>query len=316
MKNRWIAIAAGGLLLFGALTFVTFGPPAVFAAEPAEESYPEDSPGAWLESLLDRLVERGFIEQEVLDEIEDEVPDEVREFLGRPFGSLRDGEDLEQFRPRILGGSGFDFLRDAIDELTPDELRDAIENGTIDELIDVDAVIEAAEEQVTELVADGSISAEEGEEMLDSLTERLEALRNGDGLGRIEGFRFRILPRDFELDDVDPRPFLGRGFGWFGGDALEDVLGDITPDELRDALEDGTVDELIDPNAILQSTIDSIEEAVEEGRLSAEQAEELIERLERRLEEFGEGGFPFGGRGFGFFGPWHGEDAISSGTSA
>ena len=50
--------------------------------------------------------------------------------------------------------------------------------------------------------------------------------------------------------------------------------------------------------------------------MTAEQAEELIERLERRLEGLAEGGFPFGGRGFGFFGPWHGEDVISSETSA
>ena len=161
------------------------------------------------------------------------------------------------------------------------------------------------------------ISAEEGEEMLDALTRRLESLEDGEGLRRLEGFRFRILPPDFDMEDIDPRPFLPRGFGWFGGDALEDALDDVTPEDLRDALEDGTIDEIIDLDAILQSTIDAIEEAVAEGALTTEQAEKLIESLERRIDALADGELRFGpGRGFGFFGPWHGEDVVSSGASA
>ena len=295
MKNRLIAIAVGALALFGVLSFVTFGPPAVFAAESADE-YEEGTPGALIEPLLDRLVEQGFISEDTVEELEESLPDEVREFMRRPFR----GPDVERF-----GAFGRDWLEDALDDVTPDELRDAIEDGTLDELIDVDAILESARDAIADAVEEGRITAEQGERLLERLTERLEALEDGDGIGLIERFGFRLLPPDVDLDDLDPRPFLHHGFGWFGGDGFGDLLDDVTPDELRDALEDGTLDEVLDLDEILRSTIAEIEQAVEDGRLTPEQAERMIEHLEQRIDALADGEVGWGlSRGFRF-GPWH-----------
>lgn len=293
MKNRLIAIAVGALALFGVLSFVTFGPPAVFAAESVDD-YEDGSPAALIEPLLDRLVEQGFISEDAVEELEESLPDEVREFMRRP---LRD-PDVERF-----GALGRDWLEDALGDITPDELRDAVENGTLDELIDVDAILDTAREAIAEAVEEGRITAEQGERLLERLTQRLEALEDGEGVGPIERFRFRFreLPPDIDIDDLDPRPFLEHGFGWFGGDSLRDAFDDVTPDELRDALEDGTLGELLDLDEILESAIAEIEQAVDDGRVTPEQAEKMIEHLERRIEALADGEVGWGlGRGFRF----------------
>ncbi len=316
MKNRLIAIAAGGILLFGVLSFVTFGPPDVFAAEAPAEEYEAGSPGAWLSSLLDRLVDEGIISPEQAEDIEEQVPDEARDFLRRPFRFPNDVDGLDELSQRFGAGPGAvrDILRDALEGLTPDELHNAIEDGTLDEIVDFDAVLDEAERLIDEAVEEGRVTAEEGEAMLERLRDRIDALIEGELPDRFDRFR-----EDFDLREL-PGPghwfFGGDAFGEAFGDAWGDIWDDVTPDDLRDAFEEGTLDELIDLESVLESAIEQIEQAVEDGTISEEQAEDLIDRLERRIDAIAEGEFGFGrGRGFGFFDPWSDEEA-SAGAGA
>jgi len=178
----------------------------------------------------------GFDLDELLDQfkqqVEDLDPQDMPEGFAFPEGfdpreMFREfRERFKEFDPRnppegfvhprgfseegFQGAHGFgllgDALKDVFNDMDPDEIRDAIENGTLADLIDADAILAGASADLDQAVADGILSEEQANRILEGLTDTLQSIEDGE-------FRFgRTGPggsRDF-----------GR-FGPFGGQESE-----------------------------------------------------------------------------------------------
>jgi len=188
--------------------------------------------------------------------------------------------------------------------MTVEELQAAHEEGkTIEDLLeekgisqeDFQAAIQAAQiEALNQAVADGKLTQEQADSMLQRMEERAA-----------EGFppEFGGRPMDDERPNID-RPADGEGrFGIFTG-----LLG-MSIDEITDALQDGsqTLKDLLDGKGISDEDVQSamqeahqqrLQQAVANGELTQEQADEMLTRMQERLES-GEPGTHPGVRGGG-----------------
>ncbi len=184
--------------------------------------------------------------------------------------------------------------------MPPEELRAELQAGkslaeVADEQgVDPQAICDAAhaqrEEMLQQAVADGRLTQEQA----DSILERM-AQHEGDCLS------------------VPGRPFAkwharGMGVGWAGrGAALDsaaEVLG-MTPEELRAELQAGkslaeVADEQgVDPQAICDAAHaqreETVQQAVADGRLTQEEADQMLERMgEHEGDCLSSPGRPFG----------------------
>lgn len=120
------------------------------------------------------------------------------------FGEFqRRFDDSGERAPRAQG-FGFlgEALKDVFGDMNPDEIKEAIEDGTLAELIDTDAILDTASGALDTAVADGDLTEEQADRILEGLVEKLESIENGD-----------FENGDFELG----RNGRGhRGFGRFG----------------------------------------------------------------------------------------------------
>jgi hypothetical protein len=268
MQKILIAAAAGGLLLFGSLTFIAVSPSNVSAAEGDTDTTVE-STDTWHEDMLDRLVEEGVISREMADDIEDTLPENGFRFGGRGIGPLTEDFDpdemLERFRHRF---ENFELPEDYDPDEMLERFRHRFENFELPEDYDPD--------------------------------EMLERFRH-----RFENFE---MPENFDLESFMGRGFPGRGFGFFGNNSLSDAFDDLTPEALRDAIENGTLGGLIDFDALLEGATQEINQVVTDGSITREQADRMIRSLTDRLEAMENGELDFGGhrgsgRGFEKFEP-------------
>ena len=160
---------------------------------------PEDfDPDQLLEKMKERFEQFDFEDlPEGLELPEDFDPKAMLEDLKERFdeGAFEDF----RFRGPRLGIFGEDNpLRDAFENLDLEELEQAIEDGTVAELIDIDAIRDAVTEQVEQAVAEGVITQEQADRILERMDEKLTALENGDvgRKGRHHGFgHFRFGPK-------------------------------------------------------------------------------------------------------------------------
>ncbi|MGI9529606.1 MAG: hypothetical protein ACR2NG_07840 [Acidimicrobiia bacterium] len=193
-------------------------------------SLPEDfDPEAMLERMQERLenfdpedlpegfeLPEGFDLGEMLNRFTQQLEDFDPENLPEGFALPEDFDPSEMFgelERRFKGfgegtprAQGFGFLRDELKDvfgdMSPDEIKEAIENGTLADLIDTDAILESASSSLDEAVADGALTAEQADRILERLVEKLESIENGD----------------FELGRKGRRGHRGFGqFGPFGG---------------------------------------------------------------------------------------------------
>lgn len=193
-------------------------------------SLPDDfDPEAMLERMQERFenldsddlpegfeLPEGFDLDEMLDRFTQQLEDFDLENLPEGFALPEDfdpSEMLGELQRRFKGfgegtpraeGFGFfgDGLKDVFGDMTPDEIKDAIENGTLADLIDTDAILDTASASLDEAVADGALTAEQADRILERLVEKLESIENGD----------------FEWGQKSRRGHRGFGqFGPFGG---------------------------------------------------------------------------------------------------
>ncbi len=151
---------------------------------------------------------------------------------GFGFNPDRFGLDDLNFEGHRFGfGSfgGFGDLGDMLSGVDIDALREQLESGaTLDEIldaagIDVEELATQAREEalahLDQMVADGHIS----QERADSMKEMLEGIDFSDGLPfGFGGFRLGDgLPR-FDMDGFEGRRGHGHGFGFFGGDDVDE----------------------------------------------------------------------------------------------
>jgi hypothetical protein len=186
--------------------------------------------------------------------------------------------------------------------LTEEELRTELESGkTLAEIATangktadglVDALVADAQERLTAAVADGRLTEDQKQQILDGLPAKVEALVNEgfDGFGDGPGFGHGH----------------GPGFAAMGLDAAATFLG-LTEEELHAELESGkTLAEIATANgktadglvqALLADAQAQLAAAVADGRLTEEQKQQILDRLEPRLTDLVNGSLAFGGRG-------------------
>ncbi|RME63104.1 MAG: hypothetical protein D6790_05270 [Caldilineae bacterium] len=177
---------------------------------------------------------------------------------GHGFGKgFRGGEDHLQAMAEALG-------------MTAEELQAALEEGqTLEEIateqgVDLQAVmLEQAQEKLAQAVADGKLTQEEADQIL-------ERIQNGER----------------------PGPF-GPRRGHPGQEALAEALG-MTSEELHEALRSGqTLEEIaaeqgVDLDAVkkqikadmLTQAQEKLAQAVADGKLTQEQADQILERIQ------------------------------------
>ncbi|RME62337.1 MAG: hypothetical protein D6790_06510 [Caldilineae bacterium] len=191
-------------------------------------------------------------------------------FRGGPGGDHGFGRGFDKGRR-----GGEDHLQAVADALgmTVEELQAAREEGkTLEEIaaekgVDLQAVmLEQAQEKLAQAVADGKLTQEEADQIL-------ERIQNGE----------------------QPGPF-GPHRGHAGGpgqDALAEALG-MTPEELHDALRSGqTLEEIaaekgVDLEAVqeqikadmLAQAQEKLAQAVADGKLTQEEADQILERMQ------------------------------------
>lgn len=171
-----------------------------FDAEDLPEGF-ELPEGFDLDKLLDQFTQQlenfdpqdlpeGFILPEGFD------PSKMfREFQGR-FNDFDPQNPSEGFaHPKGFSDEGFardhgfgflgDALKDIFDDMDPDEIKDAIEDGTLADLMDTDAILEGASADLDRAAADGLLSQDQADRILEGLTNKLQSIEDGDfRLGR------------------------------------------------------------------------------------------------------------------------------------
>jgi hypothetical protein len=199
---------------------------------------------------------------------------------GRPFGIWHHGR-----MGRGWGGHGaaLDTAAEVLG-MTPEELRAELQAGKSlaevaeEQGVDPQAICDAAhaqrEETLQQAVADGRLTQEQADSILERMAEH-----EGDCLsapGRPFGMRHGRS--------------MGLGWGGHGAglDTAAEVLG-MTPEELRAELQAGkslaeVADEQgVDPQAICDAAHaqreETLQQAVADGRLTREQADSILERM-------------------------------------
>lgn len=178
-----------------------------------------------------------------------------------------------------------EFMQAVRDGATPAEVITA--NGG-DVAAVTDQAVTAITERVEEAVANGNMTQERADRVLENLESNITDLLNGDLNNRL---RDRMQERRGN-----------RGGDRIPRELLEVIIAEtgLTSFELRDALEDSTIAEVLEANgAAVQTVIDRavglvsqrLSEAVENGRITQEQADERLQRFEERITEWltGEG---------------------------
>ena len=199
---------------------------------------------------------------------------------GPPFGVWHRGKT-----GKAWGGHGaaLDTAAEVL-SMTPDaltaELRagkslaEVAEEQGVDPQTVCDAIHAHGEERIQEAVADGRLTQEQANQILERMAEREGDCLSGPG-------------RPFGV-----RHGAGMGMGWGGhGAALDtaaEVLG-MTPEDLRvelragKSLADVAEEQGVDPQAICDAIHgqleERIQEAVADGRLTQEQANQILERM-------------------------------------
>jgi len=165
-----------------------------------------------------------------------------------------------------------------------EELRAAHEAGkTIQDLLlekDISeedfrqAMLEDLKERLDSAVADGKLTQEQADRMLENMENR-----------PLDGFG---MPRP-PVGNWDDRPFFGDfDRDYQRGGFLSDLLG-MTLDEIRQALKDGgkTIRDLFTEKGLTQDEVDSamksamqerLQKAVEDGNLTQEQADTILDK--------------------------------------
>ncbi len=247
-------------------------------------------------------------------------------------GADTDGEGRHRGR-----GHRLDAVTDLLG-LSGDEIRDRLEAGeSLAEIAGaegvgsdalVDALVAAADERLDAAVEADRLTADEAEDKLAEITERITTFVNTPG------------------DELPTGGRGGPGHGHRHGgpgrgmqlDAVAESLG-LTVDDIRDGLSEGqtlvevaeaagvTEEELV--GAIVAEVTEQVAEAEEAGRLDGDRADEILAELEDRVTEmvnrdpgervdgerrgFGGRGFR-GGPGFGSHGPTDGDLAETATT--
>jgi hypothetical protein len=215
------------------------------------------------------------------------------------------------------GMRGFSLVDAAaeVTGLTAEEVITALEEGQtfaeiaeaegVDPQTIADAFLAEREAALEEAVADGRLTEEQADLMLEQMAEHVS-----------EQLEESWMPRSFGDGLVAPRRWGKRGFSLV--DAAAEVTG-LTAEEVITALQEGeTFAEIaeaegVDPQAIADAFLAereaALEEAVADDRLTEEQADRMLEQMtehvSERLEEswmphsFGGGrmGPPMGGCG-------------------
>lgn len=173
-------------------------------------------------------------------------------------------------------------------DMTTDEIRSALQDGqTVLELAEAQGMTEeeveaalqaAAEERVQQALADGKITEEQADAMLE----------------RVANAEFPWLDQTF-----DRNPLV---------DGLAEFLG-MTSDELKAAREDGqTLEEILESQGKTMDELkayaqekaeERIQQALADGKITQEQADAMLERM-------ADGGFPRPGQPFGDYRPAEG----------
>jgi predicted DNA-binding protein YlxM (UPF0122 family) len=241
----------------------------------------------------------------VIPAIAQEVADE-----GPPFGVWHGGGmGMHGHGP---GGPGLDTVAEVLG-MTPEDLRAQLQAGkTLAEIaeaqgVDPQAVCDAlhalAEERLQQAVADGQLTQEQADQMLERMAEH-----EGDCL----------------LDAGSPfgmRHGRGMGMGWRDHGAVLDTAAEVlgmTPEDLQTELQTGkSLAEIaeaqnVDPQAVCDAihaqAEEMVQQAVADGHLTQEQADSILERMAEREGDclsmtgkplgFGRaGGRPWGGFG-------------------
>lgn len=104
----------------------------------------------------------------------------TEQFRNFNFDSFELPEGLDHpngISPESFGGFGF---LDGMSGLSFSDLRDAMQNGTLDELLDTDAIVSQITEKLDAAVTEGDLTREQADRMLERLTEKLDAIANGE----------------------------------------------------------------------------------------------------------------------------------------
>jgi hypothetical protein len=234
-----------------------------------------------------------------------------------PGIGIASDEDLDAPMLTICGGTAdsLDAAAGAIGVSTS-ELVSALRDGrTIAEVAEahdvpvaevVDAIVEAEQDRLDELVAAGRLTQEQADALSADLEERATDLVNGDLAP------FPLVEPGFGAGVIGPGPFGRPGFiagpgpwGFVDGPlgAAADVIG-IDESALLAAIAEGdtiadvtrahdvAVSEVVD--AITASMQERLDEAVENGWVSRDRADELAEGLRDRATDLVNGeAFPF-----------------------
>lgn len=210
-------------------------------------------------------------------------------------------------RAMHVGGDAMQTVADALG-MEVDELRDALRDGqTIADLAEergvslddvLDAVLDEIKSRLDDLVADGTLTQERADEMLERAREHVTALLNGE-LGE--------HLRDHMRDRMAHR--LGAMHDWL--DVVADTLGMEVEDVLAGLMDGKTIADLAGERnvaledveaAILADVEARLQALVDDGTLTQEQADEMLERFAERIGEMLTSEHPLRGRG-GCVGP-------------
>lgn len=163
------ALATTGIALAQSGNEATTDLAATEQATAAEETPLRSKIVEWLAPLVDE----GTIDQGQAEA----VADTLAEALPRPHGPMGRGIEAIREAADFLGLTPADLIEALRDGQTLADL--AVANGsTADALID--HLVGLAEAHLTDLVADGRITAEEKADMLEQMTERITASVNGE----------------------------------------------------------------------------------------------------------------------------------------
>jgi len=96
------------------------------------------------------------------------------EGFDHPEGATPDS--IEKFD---FPGGGFGFLN-GLEGLTFSDLKDAMQNGTLSELIDPESILSSVSDKLDAAVANGTLAREQADKMLEKVSEKLDAIENGE----------------------------------------------------------------------------------------------------------------------------------------
>lgn len=182
MRRIATALVAASIVVGGATAGALVSNPSVAVAQEAETEETTESPRrAALQGVLGQLVTDGVITQDQADR----VAEAIAENAPRGFRGHRHGGHHLTTVAEVLGMDEAEVI-DALQ--SGDTIADLAAANGVDLQEVVDAIVADHQERIDQAVADGVLTEEEAAEKLAQVTERAEAMVNGEFEGRRGGF--------------------------------------------------------------------------------------------------------------------------------